>query len=172
LAGEVAPAIELARAQIPKLRMFGYQRILVVALNNLAAYLTAGDRWDEARAHAREALAIAVETEIDVALAWSMQHLSAIAALSPSSPDDLSRPERAAQLLGYVDARLAALGSPRTAPEQNEYDRARTALTTSLGSAAISRLLAAGAALTPARAVEFALSFDSSRPDHPLGERR
>jgi non-specific serine/threonine protein kinase len=159
IAGEAEPAIEIARANVPKLRALGYQRMLVIALNNLAAYLTACDLWDEAHANAREALGIALETESDVALAWSMQHLSAIAASSPPSPADPTRPERAARLLGYVDACLPVLGSPRTAPEQNEYDRARTALTMALGREAVHELFAAGASLAPGHAIQIAMSF-------------
>jgi predicted ATPase/transcriptional regulator with XRE-family HTH domain len=159
IAGEAEPAIEIARENVPKLRALGYQRMLVIALNNLAAYLTACDRWDEAHTNAREALGIALETESDVALAWSMQHLSAIAALSARSPSDSTRFERAAQLLGYVDARLPVLGSPRTKPEQNEYDRARAALTTALGHEAVHELFAAGATLAPGDAIQIAFSF-------------
>jgi tetratricopeptide (TPR) repeat protein len=159
LAGEVAAAIELANNAIARLRQVSFSRSLVTALNNLAAYYIACDRFDEARAQAREALDMAAETQTDVALTWSLQHLSAIGALSGGASEKASRAERAAGVLGYVDARLAELGSPRTLPEQNEYNRARGAISASLGHAAVDALVLAGATITRDRAIEVALSF-------------
>ena len=156
LCGETESAIELAVQTIEKLREMAFSRTLISALNNLAAYLNAADRFQEAVLVGRQALEIALETEAHVAQTWSVQHLAAAAALVPRSATPTQRLHDATRLIGYADARLLELGSPRTPPEQREYDRARTALAHALAPALMSELLAAGAGLSPERAVEIA----------------
>ena len=56
-------------------------------------------------------------------------------------------------ILGFVDARLAAMGSAR-AEEQQEYDRVLNVLGDAVGADALGKLMAAGAAMTEEQAVE------------------
>jgi predicted ATPase/transcriptional regulator with XRE-family HTH domain len=151
LSGELEAALRCSSEAIVNLRAAGYARNLIVALNNRATYLNAGDRWVDARTTAAEALALAEESEATVARTWSLHHLAATAALS--SAGAVVPCAKAAQLLGYVDARLAAQGSHRTAPEQQEYDRVCAILIAALGSLEYQRLMEAGAVLTHEDAV-------------------
>ena len=98
---------------------------------------------------------MAREHDLDVLAAYALQHLGAIAALRPRSAADLRHTgyEQAARILGFVDARLAAMGSAR-AEEQQEYDRVLNLLGDAVGADALGKLMAAGAAMTEEQAVE------------------
>jgi hypothetical protein len=127
---------------------------------NLAAYLIACDRWEDARASAREALESARETQGNIWFACALQRVAAIATLAP----DGRRPsalEDAARILGYVDACIAVLGSPRLYTEQQEYDRACVAIDVVLGPGERDRLMMGGAAMSQeqALAVAFGAAF-------------
>jgi hypothetical protein len=69
-------------------------------------YLIALGRYDEAEERACEALALAREQQQDVLVAWTLQHLGAIAALRPqvSTESATNAYGRAAPILGFVDA--------------------------------------------------------------------
>ena len=110
----------------------------VLMLANMAAYLCASDRFDEARAYARESLTRAEATRRDVDLALSIQHLAAVATLEPSRSggDRAATHASAARLIGFVDVALASLSSAREYTEGWEYDRVVAALHTSLGAEA------------------------------------
>jgi hypothetical protein len=87
-----------------------------------------------------------------------LQHLAAIGALRASRQSQSSEERhRAARLLGYVDARLAALESPREYTEQHEYDAALAALRAELDREEFSKLLEEGGAWSEDRAVAEAL---------------
>jgi non-specific serine/threonine protein kinase len=129
-AGHVEAAIEYGEAALSG---SGDDR-LSIALVNMAAYLVAAERWDTARDRARECLSRTdiARTEMDTIL--GVQHLAAVAALRPG--DDLPQGEqrtRAARLLGFVDARLAALEFERQFTELREYDSVTVALREHLG---------------------------------------
>jgi hypothetical protein len=91
----------------------------------MAAYLLAMDCFDDARAHATEALSAAKDVKATVLTAYVLQHFAAIGALQhyPEAHEEKLNRERAAMLLGYVDARLTALQARREYTEQQEYDR-------------------------------------------------
>ena len=121
--GDMPSALQLAREAVATLRRHNDVRRVALQLDNLAAYLLAMGRYGEARAHAREALVAATETQGDVFAAFALQHLAAVAALQPN--EDRTR---AARLLGYADGRLSALEAQREYTEQQEYDRMLAAL--------------------------------------------
>jgi predicted ATPase/DNA-binding XRE family transcriptional regulator len=143
-------------------------RSLAIALNGLAVYLIALARYDEGRERAREALELAIERELTVAAAHSLQHLAAIAALRPQSPITkvAGKDTEAARVLGFVDARLLAMGSERLLTEQQEYNRAHAALADAIGASALADAMATGATLTQESAVEVALRASDSLPPH------
>ena len=152
--------MELAGEATAALRRGLRGRNLAPALLNFAAYSIAADRWGQARAASIEVLGLAQETQRVIWRAWAMQHLAAVAILSA----DLAAPDRlrvgdAARIVGYVDARGAALGVPREYTEQQEYERVSAALDALLGEAETARLLAAGAALNEEQAVPLAQSL-------------
>jgi predicted ATPase/DNA-binding XRE family transcriptional regulator len=103
-------------------------------LSNMAAYLVALDCFDDARAYASQALAAARDIQTPVLTAFVLQHIAAIAALQggseKSGPAEL---EQAAMLLGFVEARLTALGGRRDYTERQEHERVVTALKDALG---------------------------------------
>ena len=159
-AGNIERAVELSAQSLAALRSFGIRLFVTMELNYLAAYFVALDAWDDARARAQEALVLAQETEQDVELVWALQHLAAIAALAPAPAEGASRRHEAAgRILGYVDAGIAALGSPRQTLYQQEYDRVMSALTKTIGAPALRVLTTYGATLTGDRAIELAHSL-------------
>jgi predicted ATPase/DNA-binding CsgD family transcriptional regulator len=155
VAGNVTAAVDLVTAAIATLRETGFTRALLPARLNLAAYLIACDRWEEARTTAREALAIAQETQRNVFVACALQRVAAITVLAPDARGP-SALEDAARILGYVDTCIAALGSPRHYTEQQEYDRARAAIDAALGPVERDRLMLGGAAMSQEQALRYA----------------
>lgn len=85
-------------------------------LINVAAYLFALDRFSEARLNAREALDIADDLQSGIHMAVAIQHLAAVAAHCGNA-------ERAARLIGFVDATYEKLENPREPTEAREYER-------------------------------------------------
>jgi predicted ATPase len=132
-------------------------RSIATALNGLAAYLSALERYDEAEQAVREALELALEYQLEVVAAYALQHLTAIAALRPRSRRARHEARRqAARILGFVDARLAASGSERMLIERREYDRILAVLREELGAEATEQLMNAGAMMSSEQVVEIA----------------
>jgi len=115
-------------------------------LCNMAAYLTALGRYDEARAYAREALPLANDVKLETLIVVAIQHLAAIAALRPSDDAERVRADRAraARLLGYLEIAPADLAAARQYTEQQEYDRTLAALRAELGAEHLARLVNEG----------------------------
>ncbi len=129
---------------------------------DMAAYLIALGRYDEAAVHAREALAPLRDAQREVAVAFTLQHLAAIGALRPL-PDEVRAHEarrRAARLLGYVDARTASLEALREYTERQEYERSVRALREALGDEPFARLTGEGRDWTEDQAVAQAMDED------------
>jgi non-specific serine/threonine protein kinase len=159
-AGNVDRACALVEPCVVMLRELRATRLLTPALLNWAAYLIACDRWDQARSAAQEALTLARETQRTIWPAWALQHLAAVAALAPDGAGSGERTrEQAAQLLGHVDARVAATASEREFTEQREYDRTCAALRATVGAERYVWLTAAGASLTEQQALELAAAI-------------
>jgi len=157
LAGNVQQALDLTASALTILRERGVERQLTMGLLNLAGYCIAVDRWSEAREAAREALGLAPETQRKVWPAWAIAHLAAVAALSAAGAREPMA--LAAQLLGFVNARIDEFGAPREYTEQQEYDRVCEALRKTFGPDEFAELLRAGAELSPERANAYALSI-------------
>ncbi len=138
--------------------------IRVVALANIAAYLIALDRYDEAQAYAIRALELAGERRQPVALAWALQHLAAVAGLRPPLEAEVRVEQllQAARLLGFVDVRLASLGAPRQRTELQEYERVSAALRAALPSDELERQTSAGAAMSEDAAMTEALEIPTA----------
>ncbi len=129
-------------------------------LCNMAAYLVAMDCFDDSLVHATEALAIARDVKATVLTAYVLQHFAAIGALEKYSETrrQTSNRERAAMLLGFVNARLAALQAGREYTEQQEYARILAALREDLGEK-LETVMALGAELTEDGAASVALEL-------------
>lgn len=121
-------------------------------LSNVAAYLIALSRYDEARERAREALAMARSLNYAAVMLWAMQRLANIS----MARSNAHRP-RVAQLLGYVDAQVETLQLRREFTEQQEHDDVFDALRDILGQAACAGFMAEGRTWNEERAVTEAL---------------
>ena len=154
-AGDAATALVHANEALAAARARNDTRSIALSLTNIAAYLVALQRWDEAREHAREALTKARQANDPIYVAFALQHLAAAAALRTNSEaeDDFEMRTNAAQLLGYADARLAALEAAREYTEQREYDAVLRALRDAFGTSRIEELMRAGSTWTEDQAV-------------------
>jgi predicted ATPase/DNA-binding XRE family transcriptional regulator len=104
--------------------------------SNLASYLFALDRQDEARAMALAAIA---DSDSNYA-AVPLQHLAAMVALH--------HPKRAARILGYVERVFAETPYSRQKTEQYTYDRLMSTLRETIDEDDIARLGREGSAMT------------------------
>ena len=160
VAGNVELALTYASKAVSTLQTFDEMPLVAQALDNIALYLVLLDRFDEAERCAREALALALEYRresghLNVLAAQALQHLAAIAALQAGSrAESASTGLRAARILGFVDARLSAMGAARlNNQERREYDRALAVLQGVLGAAGLTTGLAEGAAMSESEAI-------------------
>jgi hypothetical protein len=115
----------------------------------------ASEPHDEARSRAHEAFAMAGGVHYDVAVAWALQHLAAVAILQTDG--DRGRPARP---LGYVDERLVTLEARRECTEQREYDAIRAKLGEALGEDELEALMSEGRAWREEQAVAEALALE------------
>jgi predicted ATPase/DNA-binding XRE family transcriptional regulator len=131
--GDAQLAMRLAYEALPVNRALHYTDNVTFNLCNIAAYLIALERYEEAYGHAGEALALACSQRSEVPILFSVQHLAAAAILRSSDPAMAREDyERAARVLGYVDARLDVLEALREYTEQQEYDKMLALLSSAL----------------------------------------
>ena len=153
-AGDAVAAVRFAGEALRAPRRFGDILHVATAARNMAAYLVALHRYDEARSVARGAVTAACDAQISVGLTFTLQHLAAIAALRPSGDAPVIEDRRrAARILGYVNASLSALEALRQYTEQQEYDAMLSALREALGADDLSKLMAEGRTWTEDQAV-------------------
>ncbi|HYZ16185.1 MAG TPA: tetratricopeptide repeat protein, partial [Candidatus Acidoferrum sp.] len=168
-AGDPATALHLAVNTLERYRFSPFANVGLYetsASANIAAYLIALDRFHEARTRVIEAVELAREQGEGVVLAWAMQHMAAITALQRDDGGEPVRVRhaRAARLLGYVNARLTALGAPRQFTEQQEYDRVLDALRQTFDGGELAELMADGSAMREDGACEEAFGVVPIRP--------
>ena len=159
LAGNTAAAVELCDDIVELLGASGIWREVGVIRSNCSAYLVALARFEEARSCAREALVVTRELGFTVTVLYALQHLAAVAALRAGEAGAAPLPnlERAARLLGFVDARLAeARVYTRDYTDLQEYDKVVGVLRVELG-AALDDLMREGQHWSEDRAVAEAL---------------
>jgi tetratricopeptide (TPR) repeat protein len=154
-AGNAEPALRYAVDALATFRTINHARGVSISLDLVAQRLLSWDRYDEAETSAREALEVAREHHLEIPAACALQLLAAVAALRPHPIADRSATAyaRAARVLGFFDARPAALDSVLKLDRQ-EYDRALNALREALGADAVAKLMDEGATLTEEQAVE------------------
>jgi non-specific serine/threonine protein kinase len=157
--GDAAAALRLAGEALAVLRGLDETRLVVaIAGSNMAAYLVALRRYDEARTAARDAVTAARDTQYSAGLAHTLQHLAAIAALRPSTDAPVIEGcSRAARILGYVDACLAALEGFREYTDQQEHDAMLPVLRDALGAEHLAQLIAEGSTWSEDQAVAEAM---------------
>jgi hypothetical protein len=144
--GNAAEAVRLADEALAALRTMGdASPVVFFGESNMAAYLVALGKYFEARLAARDAVTTGRDMQLSISLAFAMQHLAAIAALRPGADALIIEDRRrGSRILGYVDARVAALEAVREYTEQQEYDAMLPALRDALGESELSKLMAEG----------------------------
>ncbi|HET6277010.1 MAG TPA: tetratricopeptide repeat protein [Candidatus Cybelea sp.] len=159
--GNALEALQLENEALASYRRFNHKLGTAISLCNIAAYLIALGRYEEARISARDGLAAARDTQWEVGVAWGLQHLAATAALRPADDAGDVRGDRprAARILGYVDARLDAMEALRQYTEKQEQDKSLSALRASLGEDQLAKLMAEGATWTEDQAFGEALAI-------------
>jgi predicted ATPase len=158
-AGDAAAALQRAEEARVGHEATHNRRSVANDLCNMAAYLVALDCFDDARSHASRALAAARDVKATVLTAYILQHFAAVGILRHLSDTKHSdAPERAAMLLGFVDARLRALQARREFTERQEYDRIVGAIRDRFGERG-SDLVALGAQWNEENAIAVALEL-------------
>lgn len=156
--GNAYEALRWANEALATHRSFNATRGVAFAQINMTAYLTALERYDEARQSARAAISAARDAQLHVGTAWALQHLAATAVLRPANPacahEEL---RRCARLLGYADARLAELESSREFTEQQEYEKMLAALRDALEADELASLMREGSLWSEDEAVAEAM---------------
>ena len=164
-AGDASTALQLAVEAIDVARMLHDTRSVVTDVCNMAAYLTALERYDEARWRGREALALCCDAQFEVLFAFAMQHVAAAIALQPDDHETHRRECRtcAARLLGYVEMRLKALDATREYTEEQEYDKLLASLRETFGASSVAILMEEGSEWSAERAFAEAMKWSESR---------
>ncbi|HLY02917.1 MAG TPA: adenylate/guanylate cyclase domain-containing protein [Candidatus Cybelea sp.] len=151
--GDAEAAVRLAGEALASDRELPDRIRAMFTSSNMAAYLIALDRFDEARERAREALTLAARQENAILVATALQHLAACAALRLDEGEAQADKMRAARLMGFVDAHLTELENQREFTEQQEYDRVIAALQEALHESPLERLMAEGQTWSKQRAI-------------------
>ncbi|MBV8636690.1 MAG: helix-turn-helix domain-containing protein [Candidatus Eremiobacteraeota bacterium] len=158
--GDADAALRLTGEALSTLRVYGDVRHVATANYNMAAYLVTLRRYDEARDAARAAIGAARDAQFSIGVAFALQHLAATAVLRPNTnKTGLEDRRRAARVLGYVDAQLAAVETSREYCEQQEYDAMMSALRDALCEDERTKLITEGATWTEDQAVAEAMLF-------------
>jgi len=157
--GDADAALRFASDGLDAYRTYHAPRAIANCLSNMAAYAVALERYAEARLMAREALTLSCDVQDEVQLAFTVQHIAAIAGLRPTldaarAHDDRTR---TARLLGYANACLAALDVARWYTEQQEYDKLLPALRDALGDDELAKLMTEGSTWTEDHAIAQAM---------------
>lgn len=134
-AGDAAAALHLAEEARAGHEATQNRRSVANDISNMAAYFIALDCFEDASAHAREALHAARDVKATVLTAYVLQHCAAAAALRARSSKRKTKEmlERSAMLIGFVDARLTSLEARREYTEQQEYERVMALFREALG---------------------------------------
>ena len=156
--GDPVAALKLAQEALAEDRALNDDVLVVFDLCNIGAYLVALKRFDEAAATACDALALARRLRVDVCATVAFQRLAAVAALRPSSSNgsDARWQGIAAQLIGFVDARIATSGGRRDYTEQQEYEQTLERLSVALGENQLEALRMQGSKWTESEAAAIA----------------
>jgi predicted ATPase/DNA-binding SARP family transcriptional activator len=148
--GDVESALRLNESVLAAKRARKETLGVAVDLFNRATYLVALGRYQDARATLLEALEVARGQHAGVHVEWGLQRMATVAAA-------LGDDERAARLIGHVDAAFRAAEVGRDPSQQREHERVLASLSERLGNGRFDALLRAGSQLTEDEAVAEAL---------------
>ncbi len=151
--GEEHRALDYGRDAMRYARAAGAPGIQDVAAGNLATYAVNAGDWETGRRAAIESLQISSATRSLAGFTWAVQALAFVSA----GTGDV---HRAAQLLGFCDARAGAVHVPRQADQCEDitYRRLIPLLETALGADELRREMGLGALLDEDAAMREALA--------------
>jgi predicted ATPase/transcriptional regulator with XRE-family HTH domain len=158
-AGNAELALRRATDALTVARQFNHESVVSHILANISGYLVSLDRYGHATACARELLDFVREPPLTIFAAWALQRIGAIAVLRPQVLDPAQSYVQAARILGFVDARIAAMGSARDYLAQQEYDRVLAVLRSAMGTDSVANLMSQGEAMTEEQAMKQALAL-------------
>lgn len=126
-----------------------------IADGNVAAYLIALGRYDEARVRARKRLERVRDLQMGPCVANSLHHLALVTLLSTQPRDEATSTAQrgAARLLGFYERRRTELGMSVECGLRQKCDRALAILREALGEDELETLTAAGARMTEDEAI-------------------
>jgi predicted ATPase/class 3 adenylate cyclase len=148
--GRVEEALRLADEALALHIRAKNTETLAVGYVNSAAYRIALGDVNGAREAARQGLHWSRQAQYAFGVAIALQHLALLGALCGHA-------QRAAQLMGYVNAKYQELGMQRESTEKWGYDKLMDSLRKHLSDAEIEKLAAEGAAWSEDQVVEEAL---------------
>jgi predicted ATPase/transcriptional regulator with XRE-family HTH domain len=159
-AGNADLALDCALEAVPTLRAFNSVAQVAEALATASACCVSLRRYDDAWKYAREALLLAGECGATGQLVRALQRLIAVAVLSAGDASQrLESPAKAARILGFLEARLTALGSPRYLYDREEYARVAELLEKNLGGPDFQRNTNDGSSMSEHEAIDDALDL-------------
>jgi non-specific serine/threonine protein kinase len=133
---------------------------MAATLTNMATYLVALDRYEDARVYAIEALELSRGLRLGGLASLSLRILALVAVLKPHVEVRPTSAEYAgaARLFGYLGARLRMV-EPENYGLQQECYRALTVLRDAIGAEDLTHLKTAGATMTEGEAIDQALAI-------------
>ncbi|HEY2474002.1 MAG TPA: tetratricopeptide repeat protein [Candidatus Cybelea sp.] len=146
--GDVEAAIDRARKNLSSSAVARNVRLRAVQGSNLALYLLASGRTDDARKMAFAALRDARAAGDDAMVAVALQHWAAIIARQD--------PKRAVRVLGFAQSVFDRIGFKREQAELYSYDMLSSTLTEVLAPGELEVWAVEGASMTEERAVRLA----------------
>lgn len=159
--GDTTAALHTAEEALALHQALGNERATAICMCNIAAYLVRLERYDQAILWGLKALTALREFEAETVVLWALQHLAAavVARTKDGCQRATEEAARATRLIGFVNARAAALHLTRDRTEEAEHRDAVAAASAILPYEDFELCLADGAAWTEARAVAEALQL-------------
>ncbi len=147
--GSTGEAIAITNAMLSSGKCNRRQKVL--GLTNLAAYLLAADRVEDARLIARTALHEAIALDWRAAIVRLVEHLALVAALTDQTAT-------AARMLGYSVAFYETGAASREHTEMATFDRLSALVSSAVPQHSLQRLMAEGAEWTGEQAAQNAFA--------------
>lgn len=148
-AGDIDGAIAFNREALSVAKHVGYQTDGQM-LANLAAYLVASGDFAQAWKYARESLDLSLYFDANLSLLFALQHLAHISAMTGGL-------QRAAYIIGYVDAMLREAEGVREVNEARAYNQLMRRLQDGLDAGQLSEAVTEGARATRSSVVAQAM---------------
>ncbi len=160
MSGELEEARKVMSDRIAIGRATGNDFLIEVESGNLSMVERQLGNLERAEALARESLDLVTRRRDELAIPWTVNGLAAVTA----ARGDL---DRAAVLVGFAEAGIERAGGEWPPDERRQYEGTLETLRAGLASDALDRARAAGAAMSTAEGLEYALSAPA--PAAPAG---